>query len=157
MTRETIYAALFAKVLLLRDQATQPIPAGKFRTVERRLRHWNDVPAEECPYIGQVQVSEVKRQARGQPPCWSFMLNWYVYVATQAQVTPGVIPAQLLNPLIDALEGVVAPDSKGRQDQVCTLGGLVSHCWIAGTIETSEGLLDDLEVAIIPIEILVPA
>ena len=142
--RETIYAALF----------TQVSTAAGFTTKSRRLRHWDDVRAEEMPALFQTQITENAEQRRGVPGKWSLHAQLWVYVSTAAQQDPTVVPSQLLNPLLDAIEYALRPDDVANS--VCTLGGLVSHCWISGQIETSEGLLGDIEVAVIPIEILVP-
>jgi hypothetical protein len=74
----------------------------------------------------------------------------YVYVNTGDNDYP---PSQIMNSIIDAIDSALAPS--GPNDTQ-TLGGLVSHCWIAGTIETDEGALGDQGVAIIPIEIITP-
>ena len=72
-----------------------------------------------------------------------------------ALVAPTARDARLvmvLNPLLDAVEAALAPDPVGH---VQTLGGLVSHCWIAGRIQTDEGVPGGQAVAIVPVEILV--
>ena len=149
MTRESIYAALFAKFSALTAGGT-PL----FKTAERKLRHWNDVQPEECPYLGQIQVSETPAQQKGLPPKWQLNVSLYVYVNTAAQLDSAVTPGQLLNPLLDGIEAALVPDDADGTS--CTLGGLVSHCRIDGTIETAEGLLGNTEVAIVPLQILVP-
>jgi len=137
ITREPIYAALFAKIQMV----------SGVTTISRRLLHWSDVPAENQPAIFQVQRHEDPIQQRGIPAKWKLYADLYVYVNTGAD--PYASPAILLNPIIDAIETALGPDaSTGFQ----TLGGLVSHCWISGRIETSEGALGQQEVAIIPIE-----
>lgn len=139
MTRETIYAALYAKLTA--------IPG--IVTTGRRLKHWSDVPAEQQPALYLIQRNETPSQVKGVPAKWSLKADLYLYVNTGND--ENIAPATLLNPLLDAIEAVLAVEPfSGFQ----TLGGLVSHAWIAGTIETSEGVLGNQEVAIIPIEIL---
>ena len=75
----------------------------------------------------------------------------FVYISTAAD--PTVAPSQVMNPLIDAIEAALAPDPTSL---VQSLGGLVDHAWIAGKIESDEGLLGDQAVAIVPIDILIP-
>ena len=145
MTRETIYAALFALI------------SGKapFITTSRVLKHWNDVGPEEMPALFQVQKTEEKKQQRGTPAIWTLRTDLYLYVHTNAQQLGGSITAsQLLNPLLDAVTGAFAIDD--LSNNVCTLGGMVSHAWIDGAIETSEGQLGDHEIAIVPVAVLVP-
>jgi hypothetical protein len=145
-SRETIYAALFT---LLSSSA-------EFRTASRKLVHWSDVGPEEHPAIFQRQVSEDRISQRGVPPKIQLRVEIYVYVHTLAQqLDPAVTPAQLMNPLLDALDAALAVDD--MSNNVLTLGGLVSHCWVDGKTENFEGLIGDQAVAIIPISILVPA
>lgn len=145
-SRETYYAALFAKL------AT----ASNFATTSRVLRHWTDVGPEEMPALFQAQTTETREQMKGQGVKWTLRTRVYMYLHTNTQQLGGsVIPAQELNTYLDAIEATLAPDN--FSDNVQTLGGLVSHCWIDGTIETSEGTLGDHSVAIIPIAMLVPS
>jgi hypothetical protein len=59
----------------------------------------------------------------------------------------------LLNPLVDAVEAALMPAATtGVQD--LGLPAMVQHAYIAGKIETDEGVLGDQAVAIIPVEIL---
>ena len=143
--REPIYLALFE---LLSDLAE----ANGVVTVTRKLRHWADVPASEQPAIFQIQRNEVPEQTRGLPTKWKLNVDIYVYVNSGDD--PVESPAKILNPILDALEALFPPSEENGAIQ--TLGGLASHCWISGTIETSEGVLGAQEVAIMPIEILAP-
>jgi len=146
MTREPIYAALFSLL------NTSLANAG-FVTTSRKLQHWADVDASEQPCLFMKQKSEVAKTTRGQPTLWTLAVELYIYVNTQQQNNPSIVPTQLLNPLLDAVVAALPPDN--LSDYALTLGGLVSHCRIDGVIETSEGNLGDQEVAIIPISILV--
>jgi hypothetical protein len=139
--RETIQAALFQRVAA--------IPG--FTTASRRLKHWTDVAPAEQPALFQVQKGETWTSRNGLPPARRLSVELFVYVTTSAD--PRVAPSQIMNPLIDAIEAALAPDP-GRQTQ--DLGGLVEHAWIAGRIESDEGLLGDQAVAIVPVDILIP-
>lgn len=137
MNREPIYQALFAKLSSING----------FLTKSRRLQHWSDVPAGAQPALFQAQKSENAVKVRGIPTKWTVDLHLYIYAySTDANASPSTI----LNPLVDAIENALAPDSTGNQ----TLGGLVSHCSIIGNIETDEGVLGSQAVAIIPIQIV---
>jgi hypothetical protein len=138
MTRETVYAALFSKL----QNITGII------TASRRLRHWSDMSPAQQPALFLTQVSETAMQTKGLPPKWTLRVNVALYVNVGNDET--LVPSSLINPLIDKVEAALAPLPGGFQ----TLGGLVSHCWIADTIETDEGLLGPQAVAIIPINIL---
>lgn len=142
MNREAIYAALFELV--------SNVPG--VIVAERRLRHWNDVKPVEQPYLCVAQGNQTTTQGnpvKGLHAKWLMEAEIYVYV----QTTGKKIPGSVLNPIIDAIEQALAPSFPDIQ--LCqTLGGLVHHCWIEGTIETDEGTLGDQAVAIIPISIL---
>lgn len=152
--RETVYAALFAKLFSMQS-AVDPLPAGTFKMVSRRWQTFDDVPSESMPCLFLNQVGEDPAQSRGLPGKWTLHTHLWIYINSEAQTDQTVIPSQILNPLIDAIENVaLAPDDHSKM--VCTLGGLVSHCWIEGAVETSEGVLGDTEIARIPVGILVP-
>lgn len=140
MNRETIYAALFAKVT----------GAAGFITTSRRLQHWADVPTPNMPALFQAQKDQ-KVERNGRLPA-KHHLPAELYVYVHAGDDPNVAPAPTMNALIDAIENALAPDDPDKL--VCTLGGLVTHCWISGDIKTDEGTLGPLSVAIIPIDIL---
>lgn len=142
MNREQIFCALF--------ELLEQVPG--FTTAERRLRHWNDVGSSEQPYLclAQGQQSVIQGDpAKGVKPKWTLSADIYIYVKTDDEP-----PSSLLNPLLDAVEQALQPQNPDI-NQWQTLGGLVTHCWIEGTIETDEGTLGDQAVAIIPINILV--
>jgi hypothetical protein len=139
MTREAIYSALFAKLTA----------AAGFATASRRLRHWGDVGAAEQPALFQVQKSETARRDAGLPPKWTLAVDLFLYAHAPDDATAA---AAVMNPLLDAIEAALAPDPVTN---VQSLGGLAAHCWIAGKVETDEGVLGGQAVAIVPIEILV--
>jgi hypothetical protein len=141
VSREAAYSALFAKLQ----------GAAGFTTYSRVLRHWNDVGPGEQPALFQAQRDqEIMPRSKGLPPKRVLRAQVYVYVWSQ---DPTVSPSIALNNLIDAVEASLDPDPVTNAQ---TLGGLVSHCWIEGSIETDEGTLGQQAVAIIPINILVP-
>jgi len=140
MSRETVYAALFAKL--------STVPG--FVTRSRRLKHWDDVPGAQQPALFMGQKNErVEPRGPGMPRVLGMTALIYVYAKSSDQTTS---PSIKLNGLVDAVEAALAPDPSGKQ----TLGGLVSHCWVSGNILEDEGVLGDQAVAIIPVHILVP-
>ena len=140
IARESIYAALFARV------AT----AANFVTAARRLRHWSDLTPAEQPALFMRQKSEQAAiTTLGAPTVWTLVLELYVYAHAS---DPYVAPATVLNPLIDSVEAALAPPVTGLQD--LGLPEMVQHAYISGKIETNEGILRDQAVAIIPVEIL---
>jgi hypothetical protein len=141
ISREPIYAALFG---LLES-------AADFAVVDRRLRHWSDVAPAEQPALFMAQKSELaKISTLGAPTVWTLAIDVYVYVHSS---DPYLAPATVLNPLLDAVEAALAPSvTTGLQD--LDLPATVQHAYIAGKVETDEGVLGDQAVAIVPVEIL---
>ena len=140
MTREPIYAALFALVSA----------AASFVTISRRLRHWSDVGAAEQPALFQIQKSENAEERRPLPVKWRASVDLYLYAQAPDELTA---PATVINPLLDAVEAALAPSATtGIQD--LGLPAMVQHTYISGKIETDEGVLGDQAIAIVPVEIL---
>src|SRR6185437_9432536 len=126
--------------------------AADFVTASRRLRHWSHVGPAEQPALFQAQKSETARRTRGLPPRWTLEVDLFIYAQATDELTA---PASVLNPLLDAIEAALAPAGADLGTGVQRLGGLVSHCWISGKIQTDEGVLGGQAVAIVPIEIVV--
>jgi hypothetical protein len=141
ITREQIYAALFA---LVGDTAN-------FVTISRRMRHWSGLTPAEQPALFMRQTTERGTVSTlGAPTVWTLVVELYVYAHAS---NPYVAPATVLNPLIDGVEAALAPTpATGLQN--LRLPALVQHAYIAGKIETDEGVLRDQAVAVIPVEIL---
>ncbi len=139
--REVIYAALW----------TLGSTAATFASANRRLRHWTDVAPIEQPALFMSEkggLAQVK--ALGAPIVWMLYADFYIYVHSS---DPYAAPATVLNPLLDALERALAP-SPATGIQNLGLPLLVQHAYIAGKIETDEGILGDQAIAIVPVEIL---
>jgi len=152
-TREQIYQALFTLL-----QAT-----ALFSTTTRRWISWQDDPQQETvalPLLVQYEMWERYdyKGERGLPPIRELELRVLVYgkipvgqtLGVKDSTTPG---AQVLNPLIDAVEAAILPSG---YDGVQTLGNLVIDCRIEGQITKALGDEDPSGIcgAIIPIKIL---
>lgn len=122
-------------------------------TASRRLSHWNDVMPADQPAMYLVKKSEKNEKKRGVPDKWIFNFELYVYVNTTND--PNVIPTSLMNPILDEITNMFAPDDLAND--ALTLGGLVSHVAVNGELITDEGVLGDQAITIVPIEILVPS
>jgi hypothetical protein len=139
--RELIYSALW----ILGSGAS------RFATANRRLRHWTDVgPADQPALFMSEKGGRAAIQGLGAPIVWTLYADFFIYVQSS---DPYAAPAIVLNPLVDALERALAP-SPATGLQNLGLPDMVSHAYIAGEVETDEGLLGDQAVAIVPIEIL---
>lgn len=140
MTREPIYAALFA---MISSNTLLKIKSRKFR-------HFSDVDAADQPALFQVQTREVPITVTGQPTQWKLMVDLYLYANSGETDTP---PSSQINLILDAITNLFDPNPISAKQ---TLGGLVHYVRVSGSIETDEGLLGPQGIAIIPIEILVP-
>lgn len=150
MDREKIYSALFTRL----QQSVRGSPSNA-RTVERRLREIEDIPPEQMPYVGQVQMDEVVRcDIPGVVSRHELHVIIYAYVATQKDDANG--PAAVLNPVLDAIQQVFTPDTDSQDPNLsnCTLGGLVISAYIEGKISTSQGNLGEKELAVVPVTLL---
>jgi hypothetical protein len=139
--REAIYSALWAV----------GSGAWSFASANRRLRHWSDVAPIEQPALSMSEKGgHAAVKALGAPIVWTLYADFYIYVHSS---DPYVAPATILNPLLDALERALAP-APATGIQNLGLPGIVSHAYIAGKIETDEGVLGDQAIAIVPVEIV---
>jgi hypothetical protein len=139
--RESIYGALW----------TLGSGAGSFASANRRLRHWADVaPAEQPALFMSEKGGHAIVKALGAPIVWTLYADFYIYVHSS---DPYAAPATILNPLLDAIEAALAP-SPATGIQNLELPLMVQHAYIAGKIETDEGVLGDQAIAIVPVEIL---
>lgn len=145
INREAIFTKLFTTI----TQAAETVT--KFKTKSRRVRLFNDVPAEKQPAIFQAEHAEsYPPVGRGLPRIHDLKASIFIYFRS-SDVSPGVT---IQNALLDAIDQAMVPDN--LQDNTLTLGGLVSHCWIEGDILKEPGDLDNQGLLLIPISIRVP-
>lgn len=139
--RESIYSALW----------TVGAGAARFTIASRRLRHWSEVmPAEQPALFMSEKGGHAAVRKLGAPIVWTLYAEFYVYAhSSDPYSTPGTI----INPLLDALEAALAP-SPTTGIQNLGLPEMVQHAYIAGKIETDEGVLGDQAIAVVPVEIL---
>ena len=143
MNSATIFQALFNRLSGI---------AG-FVMTSRRLKHFNNVAPDARPALFVTQGNQTEVPVKGLDAKVELEAEVYIYIHEDA---PAIPPSVQLNQLIDRVRTKLAPDNP----DICeyqTLGGLVEHCWIEGTIEVFEaveGMLDDQGIAIIPIRIL---
>jgi hypothetical protein len=141
IAREPIYAALWALAA----------GAAQFATASRRLRHWSDVsPAEQPALFMSEKGGHAVVKALGAPVVWTLYADFFIYAHSG---DPYAAPAMILNPLLDALEAALAP-APATGIQNLGLPNMVQHAYIAGRVETDEGVLGDQAIAIVPVEIL---
>ena len=93
---------------------------------------------------GQAAIKKL-----GAPIVWTLYAEFYVYAHSS---DPYLAPAAILNPLLDALEAALAP-SPTTGIQNLGLPQMVQHAYIAGKLQTDEGVLGDQAIAV-PVEIM---
>jgi hypothetical protein len=141
LNREAIYAGLFAQLAA--------VPG--FVTCSRILKHWTDVPSGNQPALFFAQGKETAVTVTGQPTKWELRPSVYLYASTDGLTPPGTI----LNPLLDAVTNIL--NARSPVNGVSLLGLTVPGVvWsrVDGTVETDEGTLGNLAVAIVPVLIL---
>jgi len=140
---ETIYQALFNRLSGI----------DGFVTTSRRLKHFNNVAPDARPALFITQGNQTEVPVKGLDAKVELEAEVYIYIHENDSAIP---PSVQLNQMIDRVRTKLAPDHPDMCEYQ-TLGGLVEHCWIEGTIEVFEaveGMLDDQGIAIIPIRIL---
>jgi hypothetical protein len=140
---ETIYQALFNRLSGI----------DGFVTTSRRLKHFNNVAPDARPALFITQGNQTEVPVKGLDAKVELEAEVYIYIHEN---DPTIPPSLQLNQMIDRVRTKLAPDHPDMCEYQ-TLGGLVEHCWIEGTIEVFEaveGMLDDQGIAIIPIRIL---
>lgn len=143
MDSESIYQALFNRLSSI----------DGFVTTSRRLRHFNNVQTEERPALFVTQGNQTEVPVKGLDAKVELEAEVYIYIHETDKAIP---PSVQLNQMIDKVRKTIAPDFP-EMCEYQTLGGLVEHCWIEGTIEVFEAvenMLDDQGIAIVPIRIL---
>lgn len=141
MYREQVMTALFNLVS----------GAYTFKSFERRLVMPSKTKAFPALFLISTAETFEPRPARQLPP--KQLIDVQVWVYTDGGKDPDVAPEIELNNALDALERALAPSIMAGV-QTLGLDGLVSHCWIEGTIERYPGALDGVAKAIVPIKIL---
>jgi len=146
--REPIAAALLALF--------KAAPGG-FLTIGRRHVMPPDLTPTQQPALFIAFTSEdTVQKLPTMPGKTTLEASLFVYCrGPGTQEPPGeeqVLTESVLNGLLDDVEAALDPGDGNPQ----TLGGLVSRCWIEGTVYKDPGVLTDQAMAIMPVRMLVP-
>lgn len=143
-SREIVMSTLFAIL--------QSGLSSTFKTVDRKLKLWINVPAELQPALYMVDHTENSLPSlRGVAPKREWDVTLFIY-ATVPEV-PGVFGSKILNDLLDAVDVAIMPSPASG---VLTLGGLTYRVWVEGPVRKDPGDLDGQAVALYPIKIRPP-
>lgn len=129
--------------------------AADFTATSRRFVHWDQVNETQMPFLTMLKTGEQRgRQSEGLP---TLTINAHVFVYLSAGMDPRDVPDTAMNAVLDAIDAAVAPsgaDALAGNKQ--TLGGLVAHCYLLGSVFIDTGDVDGKAVAAMPFQILVP-
>lgn len=154
LDREAIFVAAFARLRTAAD----------FVFTSRVFQSWDDTPPAECPAMFFTKGPEDRVIQQGMPPLIRMTGLLMVYVRNDAD--PEMPASTLLNELLTSIdEKLEYAPTEGQVDGApfvanpyagwgTTLGGLVSYCRIADTVDVFEGVIGGGAAAIIPIEML---
>lgn len=154
LNREALFVALFTRL--------QTITSPSVALFSRKLIDFDQTTPANQPAIYLVKGDEENpKPNRNLPPTW--MLKAEIVVFCRNDADPNAPPSVQLNQLLTAIEGVLQRQPNegavgpyaSTNEWWTTLGGLCSHCWIAGPIIVGEGAASDQAVAVVPVEILV--
>ena len=151
-TRESVYVALANLVF------NSPTISAGFKTTGRFLYQNQNLPGgvSDMPAIMLVQHpgETQQRMGRGMEPKRTLRCAFVMYFASGAPGDTTILPATLCNNGLDAIDDAI--NLPTNPDNVQTLGGLVEHVYIEGSILIGEGLLQDVSIVSVPITILLP-
>lgn len=145
--RKDVFDALFT---LLK---TIPAPTGMaWKLTSQRLRHWDDVSAAEQPamFLERAPQTAEQKHAFGVTG-WHWRVLVWIYYRVDGYKTESTYPDLLTDQFLDKIEETFQTDPNNGP---VTLGGLVNHCWIDGTIVWESGTNDGQAVLVIPLSIL---
>lgn len=144
--------AVFTALLNLLKTAAMPASIGPIQIYSQRF-----VPWENCAQQPAMMLLEGPQTASQKGPFgltqWSMQAVVLVYFRVDPALD-GVVPAQQVNDLLDAIEAALRMPSEAQRQ---TLGGLVANAYIDGAVGFDDGTTDQSYQAVvfIPIRIAV--
>ena len=146
LARETIYAALFARLQARVTLCT---------TFSRKWLSADKVGIDQQPALLCLEGDEIPRDDPTLPPVWTLEAQIVVYARTNDTPTPG----KVLSNILDQIEGALERDNESViSAHFNTSLGLpltVERAWIAGPVEKEDGALTNGQGWIsVPIHIL---
>lgn len=145
-TRETIAVALFGILNTVAMKST-------FKTISRRPRVWDEAIEMPALYLAQPDEEKTYNEGTVTPGVTDILFDVIIY--TNSGLDPNVVPDTEMNSCIEAIETALAVGITPGQPQ--TLGGIVHHARIEGTINRAPGYLDGRGAAFFNIRVLLPS
>lgn len=147
--RSEVFNALFNLI------KTVAPPAGtSWGTQSQSLVIWDEVSAASQPALFLHRGPQTAEQTRAFGVTkWHWKATiWIYYRVDGLKNSTTMYPDQLTDQFIDNFEQTFQTDPLVGP---LTLGGLVYHCWIDGSIFTENGINDGQAIILIPISILI--
>jgi len=122
-------------------------------TADKRLRLPDDLTANMQPAMFLIKPTEHISQAQtfAMP---SYRLQYYVFLAVRASAIPEDTSTEsVLDGMLDSIEAAMMPLLGEKQ----TLGGLVTHAYIDGTVSIDTPVLFEQCAIWLPITVIVGA
>lgn len=142
-SREQIAVALFALLQTM---------GNSFATYSRRPKLWDQSTAMPALYVGNPQEEYTYQHGTAAPA--HITLDFDIFIYINVALDPNSVPDTLMNSLLDKVEATLGGYAINGQAQ--TLGGIVNHVWMEGTIHRVPGYLDGHGMALFTIRVLVP-
>ena len=147
VTREAILTALFNKLSTVVFASPVKGTTG-FVTSSRRIKHWADVAKTERPALFMACHGETTSyKAENSPVYLSLSIKLFIYIDSSDMSS---IPDIDISVILDAVHSALSP---GSGEQKLTLGGIVSHCRIDGSILRDPGDMDGDGIIVIPVTV----
>ena len=127
--------------------------AWPFVTVSRRNPGAENLGSTQTPALFLIDLNEDYRRPSESMPAIR-TLHCLAIIYHDAGTDPNVIPASMINTILDGFDLALQPDNPMRG--TCTLKGLVQSVKINGEIEKAPGDITGKSVAIIKIEVVMP-
>lgn len=146
-------ARLMSEVRWSRDAEEDP---RRFITTSRRVKLFSEVDANEQPACFQAEWGTTEEQRSNLPYKSSVDIRWIIYqCVARDDAALGTVENNLI---LRGIREALAPkiDDPGYADKRNTLGGLVHHCFLSGTIFKDPGDIDKQGMLVVPIKVLVP-
>lgn len=146
MTREALYALLFARVTALVGHGLV--------TTSRRLEFVEEVAVERLPGVWQLQVDEtLAGSTLGGMAIINADVDWYVYASAPDESQPST---PILNPAVDLVMGLIPHAGDADNTLFRDPDGNVIQLTLRGPVKYYEGLLGNKAVCCIPLRMMVP-
>jgi hypothetical protein len=139
-TREQVAVGLFTLL--------GSIPGIK--SSSRRPALWDDATAKPALYMGNPAETYVYQNGTATPPI--VILDFDVFLYIDTGMDPNSTPDTAINNLLDAIEAAITPPVGQAQ----TLGGVVNHAWIEGSVHRVPGYLNGQGMVLFTVKTLVP-